>query len=79
MDINKIRKDAIDQAATWMRKAIREIDDAFDQPGYAKQHPELVAALVRAAAEDQSFAGIHELASEVSALADAMATKNAPD
>lgn len=79
MDINKARQDAIDQAVTWMRKAVREIDEEFGQPGYAKQHPELVAALVRAASEDQSFAGVHELASEVSALTDVLATKNLPD
>lgn len=79
MDINKTRMDAMDQAVTWMRAAIREIDQQFAEPGYAKKHPELVAALVRAAADDQAFMGVHALTSEVASLADVLATKNAPD
>lgn len=78
MDINKTRVDAMDQAVTWMRAAIREIDEQFDQPGYAKAHPELVAALVRAAAEDQVFMGLHGLTSEVASVAEVLAVKNTP-
>lgn len=79
MDINKTRKDAIDQAVTWMRIAVREIDEQFAEPGYARKHPELVAALVRAAAEDQAFMGVHGLASEVASLTDVLATNSLPD
>lgn len=68
-NINKTRQDAIDQAVTWMRAAIREIDTQFNIDGYAKSHPELVAALVNAAAVDQHFMGVHDLAESIDTLA----------
>lgn len=75
-DINKTRKDAIDQAVTWMRAAVREIDAEFAKPGYAQAHPELVAALVTAAALDQQFIGIHDLSASMDGLAQAVDDSN---
>lgn len=74
-DINKTRKDAIDQAVTWMRAAVREIDEQFG-PDYAKTHPELVAALVNAAALDQQFMGTHGLTSAVEVLSQSLDASN---
>ncbi|MBH2008066.1 MAG: hypothetical protein I8H71_00295 [Xanthomonadaceae bacterium] len=41
-------------AGRHLREAIKTIDAAFEEPGYAKAHPELVAAFMRTAAADFS-------------------------
>lgn len=38
-------------AADYLRAAVRELDSVFGE-GYAQQHPELVAAFMRTAAQD---------------------------
>lgn len=75
VDINKSRHDAIDQAVTWMRAATRDIDEQFGA-GYAQAHPELLAALVNAAALDQHFIGIHALWGAVQTLANSVDDTN---
>ena len=45
-------EDAAGQAANWLRWAIKEIDEQMGQPGYAKAHPQLLAAMVQASALD---------------------------
>lgn len=74
-DINKTRKDAINQAVTWMRAATREIDEQFG-PDYAKSHPELVAAFINAAALDQQFIGIHGLTAALELLSQSVDDSN---
>lgn len=39
-------------AASWLQDAIREIDKVFGS-GYAKEHPELVAAFMKTAGLDE--------------------------
>lgn len=41
-----------DTAATWLRTAIIEIDEALGK-GYAKNHPELIAGFMQAAGADE--------------------------
>ncbi len=51
-DAVKYAEDGHGQAANWLNWAIQEIDQRMEQPGYAKAHPELLAAMVQAAALD---------------------------
>lgn len=44
--------DAADTAGTYLAKAVRMIDEQFGEPGYAKAHPELVAAFMAACSAD---------------------------
>jgi hypothetical protein len=39
-------------ANVYLHEAIKSIDQAFDEDGYAKKHPELVGAFIRACALD---------------------------
>ncbi|MGY8903230.1 MAG: hypothetical protein ACKVIH_01615 [Burkholderiales bacterium] len=71
LNINKVRKDSMDQAITWMCTARRAVVEEWG-PNADTRHPELVAALVNAAAADQLFAAVHEAAIQVELLADAL-------
>jgi len=62
-----IEQVAGDNAGNWMLQAIQNIDAAFAD-GYAQDHPELIAAMVQAAAIDSSTAYIHNAI--VNAVAD---------
>jgi hypothetical protein len=50
-DADTLVRQASMTAAEYLDNGIRYIDDAFGD-GYAKQHPELVAAFIRASAQD---------------------------
>ena len=52
MNESELFRKAQDSAATTLATAIREIDAAFGQEGFAREHPELVDAFMRAAAAD---------------------------
>ena len=52
IDHTRIHESSKDAAANYLAAAIREIDRAFDQPGYAKTHPDLVAAFMQVAVAD---------------------------
>ena len=67
VDVNIARTKAIDQTTTWLDAGVREIDQRFGT-GYAKAHPELLAAFVNAAALDQHFIGVHDLSAKLDDL-----------
>jgi hypothetical protein len=56
-------------ADSYMNKAIEYIDDSFEEEGYAKKNPELVAAFMQASALDLGAAiiarAIETLADEI--------------
>ena len=56
IEITASAETLVDQGAytaeVYLGRAIDAIDKAFDQPGYAKAHPELVGAFMHAATAD---------------------------
>lgn len=48
-----VEKKSVGSAALWMREAVEAIDKQFGD-GYAREHPELVADFMQAAAIDQA-------------------------
>lgn len=58
MDLENLSKQGLMSAADNMRRAVEDIDGTFGK-GYAKAHPELVGALVMAAAIDYSGTALH--------------------
>lgn len=50
-------------AAEYFDKAVRHIDDSFGD-GYAKKHPELIAAFMQVAASDMNYATLAKAQSE---------------
>lgn len=68
-DWKKIMEDGSDAAVSYLVQAVKAIDEKFGD-GYAKQHPELVGAFMKAAATDsqgiQIAKAIQELAEELS-------------
>lgn len=75
IDVNLARKQAIDQATTWMDAGVREIDKRFGA-GFAKAHPELLASFVNAAALDQHFIGVQDLSANVDDLSKSIDDSN---
>lgn len=71
LDVTMTNGKAMDQAINWMRTAARELDERYGE-GYAKANPQLVAAMVQAAATDQYFQGVNALSEAVVEAADAM-------
>ncbi|MEW9571533.1 hypothetical protein ABQJ54_07205 [Rhodanobacter sp. Si-c] len=73
---------ASDTAATYLGRAVQEIDTLFGK-GYARQYPRLVAAFMQTAAIDMSAsthakvygAALQEISSSLSAIADAIDRK----
>ncbi|KMJ45067.1 hypothetical protein AB204_11115 [Xenorhabdus khoisanae] len=66
IDATTIERQAANSAAYWMERAVKEIDTLFGE-GYAKQHPELIAAFMKTAARD-------ELAMNIRGIAEALET-----
>lgn len=64
LDVTMTNGKAMDQAINWMRTASRELDERYGE-GYAKANPQLIAAMVQAAATDQHFQGVNALAEAV--------------
>jgi hypothetical protein len=56
-----IERQAAGTAAYWMERAIKEIDSLLGE-GYAKQHPELIAAFMKTAARDELAMNIRGIA-----------------
>lgn len=75
---------ASDTAATYLRRAKREIDETFGE-GYASKNPQLVAAFMQVAATDMSTAThakvygsvLRDVAEEISAVARAISDHGA--
>lgn len=65
-------------ADEYLTEAIKSIDKRFNEKGYAKAHPELVAAFMKVAASDMNYASlakaqseaIEELASAINSLSE---------
>ena len=51
-DADTLMRQAAMTADEYLRKAISAIDEAFDERGYAKKHPELIAAFMQTCAMD---------------------------
>lgn len=56
-----LAEQAAKTASGWMSDAVEEIDKLFGK-GYAKQHPELVAAFMQSAAIDEAAMHLRGLA-----------------
>ncbi len=63
MDLENLSKQGLMSAADNMRRAVEDIDGTFGK-GYAKAHPELVGALVMAAAIDYSGTVLYNVKEE---------------
>ncbi|BET98208.1 hypothetical protein [Xenorhabdus taiwanensis] len=66
LDASTIERQAAGTAAYWMERAVKEIDSLLGE-GYAKQHPELIAAFMKTAARD-------ELAMNIRGIVEALET-----
>lgn len=59
-DAGMVEKKSAGSASLWMREAVEAIDKQFGD-GYAREHPELVAGFMQAAAIDQAGMYIRSL------------------
>jgi hypothetical protein len=58
----------------WLAKALRSIDELFNEPGYAKAHPELVGAFMQTCAiEFHASFGLQTLSASIDGVRDTLA------
>lgn len=75
---------ASDTAATYLRRALHEIDELYGN-GYAAKNPQLVAAFMQTAASDMTASthnkvygsALQEISDSLSAIADAIGRNDA--
>ena len=60
LEAGMVEKKSAGSASLWMREAVEEIDKQSG-PGYASEHPKLVAGFMQAAAIDQAGMYIRSL------------------
>lgn len=64
-------RQAKEAAHDYMRQARDDIDKIFDEPGYAKANPALVAAYMQVAAiENATSFGLHNISRSLAKIAD---------
>lgn len=62
-----VERQAANTAAYWMERATDEINSLFGD-GYAKKHPELVAAFMNTAASDETAMSLRGIAEALEAF-----------